>query len=185
MRRVEALVGADAYKFLAREHILLNSLTTIIKGARVEELPGRISELLTKMREIEKELGGLRSVAAFAKVDEIAQSAVEINGVTLIAAVLSDGISGDDLRKIALELRARATSCVVALISVNDGKPVLVVGASDAARAQGVKAGALVKIGSTVLGGGGGGKDDFAQGGGIDISQIHQVISAITAALKG
>jgi len=185
VRRVEALVGADAYKFLAREHILLNSLTTIIKGARVEELPVRISELLTKIREIEKELGGLRSVAAFAKVDEIAQSAVEINGVTLIAAVLTDGISGDDLRKIALELRARATSCVVALISVNDGKPVLVVGASDAARAQGVRAGALVKIGSNVLGGGGGGKDDFAQGGGIDISQIHQAVSAITAALKG
>ncbi len=185
VRRVEALVGVDAYKFLAREHILLNSLTSIIKGARVEELPMRISDLITKIREIEKELGVVRSRAAFAKVDEIAQSAVEINGVTLISAVLSDGISGDDLRKIALELRARAKSCAVALISINDGKPVLVVGASDAARAAGVKAGALVKIGSTVLGGGGGGKDDFAQGGGIDISQLHQALSAIATALKG
>ena len=185
VRRVEALVGIDAYKFLAREHILLNSLTSIIKGARVEELPERISDLLIKIRDIEKELGAVRSNAAFAQVDAIAKSAIEINAVTTIVALLPDGISGDDLRKIALELRAKATSSVVALISVNDSKPILVVAASDAARAQGVKAGALVKIGSTVLGGGGGGKDDFAQGGGTDISKANEALMAITTALKG
>ena len=185
VRRVEALVGVDAYKFLAREHILLNSLTTIIKGARVEELPERISDLLTKIKDIEKELAGVRSAAAFAQVSEIAKSATVINGVSTIGAVLSDGISGDDLRKIALELRAKSTNSVVALISVNDAKPVLVVAASDAARAQGVKAGALVKIGSTVLGGGGGGKDDFAQGGGTDITKLTQALDAITASLQG
>ena len=185
VRRVEALVGVDAYNFLAREHILLNSLTTIIKGARVEELPERISDLLTKIRDIEKELGAVRSNAAFAQVDAIAKTAIEINGVTTVLALLPDGISGDDLRKIALELRAKATCSVVALISVNDGKPILVVAASDAARAQGVKAGALVKIGSAVLGGGGGGKDDFAQGGGTDISKANEALMAITTALKG
>ena len=185
VRRVEALVGIDAYKFLAREHILLNSLTSIIKGARVEELPERISDLLIKIRDIEKELGAVRSNAAFAQVDAIAKSAIEINAVTTIVALLPDGISGDDLRKIALELRAKATCSVVALISINDSKPILVVAASDAARAQGVKAGALVKIGSTVLGGGGGGKDDFAQGGGTDISKANEALMAITTALKG
>ncbi len=185
VRRVEALVGVDAYKFLAREHTLLNSLTSIIKGARVEELPERISDLLTKIKDIEKELAGVRSAAAFAQVGEIAKSATVINGVSTIVAVLSDGISGDDLRKIALELRAKSANSVVALISVNDAKPVLVVAASDAARAQGVKAGALVKIGSTVLGGGGGGKDDFAQGGGTDITKLTQALDAITASLQG
>ena len=185
VRRVEALVGVDAYRFLAREHILLNSLTSIIKGARVEELPERISDLLIKIRDIEKELGAVRSNAAFAQVDAIAKTATEINGVSTVVALLPDGISGDDLRKIALELRAKATCSVVALISVNDLKPILVVAASDAARAQGVKAGALVKIGSAVLGGGGGGKDDFAQGGGTDISKANEALMAITSALKG
>ncbi len=185
VRRVEALVGVDAYKFLAREHILLNSLTTIIKGSRVEELPERISELLIKIRDIEKELGAVRSAAAFAQVDEIAKTSKMFNKISATAAILSDGISGDDLRKIALELRSKATNSVVALISVNDGKPVLVVAASDAARAQGIKAGALVKIGSTILGGGGGGKDDFAQGGGTDASQSEQALLAITSALLG
>lgn len=185
VRRVEALVGVDAYKFLAREHILLNSLTDLIKGARVEELPERISDLLTKMKDIEKEIAGLRSAGAFAQVKEIAKTAIDINGVSTIVALLNDGISGDDLRKIALELRAQSAVSVVALISVNDSKPVLVVAASDGARTLGVKAGALVKIGSTILGGGGGGKDDFAQGGGTDASKTVQALEAITTALKG
>ena len=185
VRRIEALVGVDAYKFLAREHIVLNSLTQIIKGARVEELPERIMDLLTKIKDIEKELAAVHSAAAFGQVGEIAKTSIVINGVSTTAAVLSDGIAGDDLRKIALELRAKAANSVVALISINDGKPVLVVAVSDAARSQGVKAGALVKIGSTVLGGGGGGKDDFAQGGGVDASKAAAALSAITAALKG
>ncbi len=185
VRRVEALVGVDAYKFLAREHILLNSLTEIIKGARVEELPERINGLINSMKEIEKELSVLRSAQALSQVGEIAKSAKVINGTTVITSVLGDGISGDDLRRIALDLRSKAANSVVALISVNDSKPVLVVAASDAARAGGVKAGALVKIGSTVLGGGGGGKDDFAQGGGTDAAKSVDALAAISQAIVG
>jgi alanyl-tRNA synthetase len=185
VRRVEALVGADAYKFLAREHILLNSLTEIIKGARTEELPERISDLLNKVRDIEKELATLRSSQAFAQIGEIAKTSSIINGVTATLVKLSDGISGDDLRKIALELRAKATNSVVALISINDGKPVLVAAVSDEARVQGLKAGALVKVGSVVLGGGGGGKDDFAQGGGSNPDKAQEALTAISQSIKG
>ena len=185
VRRIEALVGADAYKFLAREHILLNSLTEIIKGARTEELPERISDLLNRIKEIEKELATVRSNQAFAQIGEIAKSAIEINGVSATLAILSDGISGDDLRKIALELRGKASHSVVALISVNDGKPVLVAAVSDAAREQGIMAGALVKIGSGVLGGGGGGKDDFAQGGGSNPDKAKEALAAISQSIQG
>ena len=185
VRRIEALVGADAYKFLAREHILLNSLTEIIKGARTEELPERISDLLNRIKEIEKELATVRSNQAFAQIGEIAKSAIEINGVSATLAILSDGISGDDLRKIALELGGKASHSVVALISVNDGKPVLVAAVSDAARELGIKAGALVKIGSGVLGGGGGGKDDFAQGGGSNPDKAKEALAAISQSIQG
>ena len=184
VRRVEALVGTDAYRFLAREHVLLNSLTSLIKGARVEELPERISDLLLKIRDIEKELSGVRSAAAFAQVGEIAKTSSIINGVATTTAVLNEGISGDDLRKIALEIRDKSPVSVVALISVNDAKAVLVVAASAGAVALGVKAGALVKIGSAILGGGGGGKDDFAQGGGTELLKVDDALAAITVALK-
>jgi alanyl-tRNA synthetase len=185
VRRVEALVGVDAYKFLAREHILLNSLTDLIKGARTEELPERISDLLSKMKDIEKELATVRSAQALSQVGDLAKTAQVINGISYISSVMSDGVSGDDLRKIAIDLRSREDKSVVALISANDGKPVLVVATSEGARSVGVKAGALVKIGSTVLGGGGGGKDDFAQGGGTDTSKSLDALTAISDSLIG
>jgi alanyl-tRNA synthetase len=185
VRRVEALVGVDAYKFLAREHLLLNSLTEIIKGARTEELPERISDLLVKIKDIEKELAAVRSSQAMEQIGALAQTAQILNGTSTVTAVLPDGITGDDLRKIALDLKARATQSVAALISSNDGKPVLVVAVSDAAKVAGFKAGALVKIGSTILGGGGGGKDDFAQGGGIDSSKSQIALQAIADSISG
>ena len=185
VRRVEALVGVDAYKFLAREHILLNSLTELIKGARTEELPERISDLLNKMKDIEKELAAVRSSQALSQVGDLAKTAKVVNGISYISSVMADGVSGDDLRKIALDLREREAKSVVALISANDGKPVLVVATSEAARTGGAKAGALVKIGSTVLGGGGGGKDDFAQGGGTDATKSLEALTAISNALIG
>ena len=185
VRRVEALVGVDAYKFLAREHILLNSLTEIIKGARAEELPERISDLLAKIKDIEKELAGVRSAQAMGQIGALADTARIINGTSVVTAVLPDGITGDDLRKIALDLKARAPQSAIALISSSEGKPVLVVAVSDAAKAAGLKAGALVKIGSTVLGGGGGGKDDFAQGGGTDSSKSQIALAAIVDSISG
>ena len=185
VRRVEALVGVDAYRFLAREHVLLNSLTELIKGARTEELPERIADLLNKMKDIEKELATVRSAQALSQVGDLAKMAKIINGVSFVSSVMADGVSGDDLRKIALDLRSREDKSVVALISSNEGKPVLVVATSEGARAVGVKAGALVKIGSTVLGGGGGGKDDFAQGGGTDAARSLEALNAISNALIG
>ena len=185
VRRVEALVGVDAYKFLAREHVLLNSLTELIKGARVEELPEKISDLLNKVKEIEKELSVVRSAQAMGQVSELASKFTEINGVSVLSEVLSDGVSAEDLRKIAQDLRSKKPVSVVALISSSESRPVLVVSVSDAAREKGFKAGALVKIGSAVLGGGGGGKDDFAQGGGTDSSRAEDALQAIKHSLSG
>ena len=185
VRRVEALVGADAYQFLAREHVLLNSLTQIIKGARVEELPARINDLVSKMRDIEKELSTLRTASAMESASSLISTAKVVAGTTVVVGSLADGIAADNLRLIALDLRARNSNTVVALTSVVDEKIVLVVAVSDDARQSGVKAGALVKLGSAILGGGGGGKDDFAQGGGSDRSKIPAALEAIELAIAG
>ena len=185
VRRVEALVGADAYQFLAREHVLLNSLTQIIKGARVEELPARVNDLVSKMRDIEKELSTLRTASAMESASTLISTAKVVAGTTVVVGSLADGIAADNLRLIALDLRARNSNTVVALTSVVDEKIVLVVAVSDDARQSGVKAGALVKLGSAILGGGGGGKDDFAQGGGSDRSKIPAALEAIELAIAG
>ena len=184
VRRVEALVGADAYRFLAREHILVNQLTDLIKGAKSEELPERISELINKLKDTEKELGQVRSQQALAQVSGLLESAKQIGEFKFLGAQIGDGIVVDDLRTMALDIKNRLGESVVALASVTAGKPVVVVATSDAPRAKGVKAGALVKVASGVLGGGGGGKDDFAQGGGTNPAEIPSALVAIEKALS-
>ena len=183
VRRVEALVGADAYSFLAKEHILLNSLTEIVKGARVEELPERISDLISRVKSVERELGVLKSAQALASVGELAQKFERVGNFDLLLEHVSDELSVDDLRQMALDLRNRRPQSVVGLFTVTDGRVVFVVASSSDAISAGIKAGALVKQGSAILGGGGGGKDDFAQGGGSDAQKIVQAISELKAAL--
>ena len=85
----------------------------------------------------------------------------------------------DDLRTMALDIKNRLGESVVALSSISGGKPIVVVATSETPRAKGVKAGALVKIASGVLGGGGGGKDDFAQGGGTNPAEVQNALTAI------
>ena len=183
VRRVEALVGADAYKFLAREHILVNQLTELIKGSKSEELPERITDLINKLKDAEKELAQVRSQQALAQVSGLLATAKNVGDYKFLAAQIGDGISVEDLRTMALDIKNRLGESVVALASISSGKPIVVVATSDLARAKGVKAGALVKAASSVLGGGGGGKDDSAQGGGVNISEIPNALLAIEKAL--
>jgi alanyl-tRNA synthetase len=93
--------------------------------------------------------------------------------------------SSDDLRGLVTSVRDRLGSdaSVVALAAEVDGKPAVIVATNDAARATGMKAGALAKIAAGVLGGGGGGKDDIAQGGGSDVAAIPAALDAIAAAI--
>jgi alanyl-tRNA synthetase len=185
VRRVEALVGYDAYQYLAREHVLLNSLTEIIKGVRADELPQRISELVEKMKGMEKELSGVRSAKAMAAAGELLKKVKPIGGINLIIDQLADEIAVDDMRSISTDLRGKLKAGIVVLATINGGKPLLVAAVSPEAIKLGVKAGELIKTGSTVLGGGGGGKDDFAQGGGVDSGAIVKAFAEITKVING
>ncbi|CAB4745296.1 unannotated protein [freshwater metagenome] len=183
VRRVEALVGRDAYGFLAREHLLLNSLTEIIKGARIEELPARISDLIDRLKSVEKELATFKTAQILATASELLKSTSKVGGFEVLSAELEPNISGDDLRTISLDLRNRISDGIVVLASKGSDRSTLVVAVSPSAIKLGIKAGALVKLGSEILGGGGGGKDDFAQGGGANHSEIANALSAISKSI--
>ena len=181
VRRVEALVGHDAYAYLAKEHLLINSLTEILKGSKAEDLPQRISELLDKVKIMEKEIASARSAKAMASIGDLAKKVKKINQNNLVIEKLEDEISVDDLRTLAINLRAKIESSIVVLATINSGKPMIVAAVSAEAIKIGVKAGSLIKLGSEILGGGGGGKDDFAQGGGSDSNLIPKALNEITS----
>jgi len=181
VRRIEGLVGADAFSFLAREHLLVGQLTDALK-ARPDELVERVHAAVSRVRELEKELERLRAGAVLQQAGALASGATEEFGVSVVAHRAPDGTGGDDLRKLALDVRGRLGNerpAAVAVGAVNDGRPVVVVAVNDTGREWGLAAGDLVKTAAGVLGGGGGGRDDVAQGGGTKPEALDDALSAV------
>jgi alanyl-tRNA synthetase len=177
VRRVEALVGGDAYRFLAREHVLVAQLSEALK-VRPEQLPERVNDIVEKLRTAEKEIERVRVAQLLAAAGQLAANPTDVFGVNFVGH-RADGAGAGDVRKLALDIRGRMPAgkpSVVAIIGSTNGKPAVVVAVNDEARAWGVSANALVKVAATALGGSGGGKDDVAQGGGADVTNADQAL---------
>ncbi|PZS30002.1 MAG: alanine--tRNA ligase [Pseudonocardiales bacterium] len=188
IRRVEALVGLDAFRFLAREHVLVAQLAEQLK-ARPEELPDRIGAVTERLRAAERELERLRASAVLSSASTLAEGAEQVGATALVATETSEGVSGADLRALATEVRGRLGERpgVVALFSVDHStnKVSFVVATTAAARRLGLAAGALVPVFGPAVGGRGGGKPDLAQGGGTEPGGIRAAVSALRAELTG
>lgn len=184
-RRVEALVGTEAFRDLAAERAIVAELSSNLKAPR-EQLTTRIQELSASLKAAEKRIAEFEMQALQARVPTLVDSAVDLGRYRVVVTDLGEVGAADAVRTLATSVRERlgAASTVVALLGTANGKPAVVVATSPAARELGAKAGALVKIASGALGGGGGGKDDLAQGGGADAAAIPSAVEAVLAALK-
>jgi alanyl-tRNA synthetase len=184
VRRVEALVGTDAYQFLAREHALVGQLTTMLK-VRPEELPERISGLLAQLRSAEKEIATVKAQQVLAAAGTLAAAPTDVFGVAFVGHD-AGAVGADDVRSLALDVRGRLGNerpVVVAVAGVAKERPLVVVATNALAREWGVTAGALVRVAARTLGGGGGGKDDVAQGGGTDASAVGEALRRVEHAI--
>jgi alanyl-tRNA synthetase len=184
VRRVEALVGGDAYRFLAREHLLVAQLSETLK-ARPEELPERVNDIVDRLRTAEKEIEKVRLQQLLAAAGDLASQPEELNGVWFVGHE-AHGAGGADVRTLALDIRNRMSPDrpgVAAIVGSAGGKPSVVVAVNDAGRGAGISANTLVRAASEALGGRGGGKDDVAQGGGADPSRAGEALAAIRRVL--
>ncbi|WP_294178897.1 alanine--tRNA ligase [uncultured Schumannella sp.] len=185
-RRVEALVGIDAFRELAAERTLVSQLTSALKTPK-DQLPGRIEQLVADLKAAEKKIAAFEARQLAGRVPALADAASPIGNVVAVVEDLGELSSADEVRSLVTSVRERlaAQPAVVALAARIDGKPVVIVATTPAARDAGAKAGALVKVAATELGGGGGGKDDMAQGGGANAAAIPAALDGIRRALKG
>ncbi|MFB4275916.1 alanine--tRNA ligase [Nonomuraea sp. MTCD27] len=187
VRRVEALVGIDAFRFLARESVLVAQLTEQLK-ARREELPERIEGIVTRLRTAEKELEKVRSAQVLQVAGDLVSQARDLQGVSVVTHRAPDGTGADDLRKLALDVRGRFPAdrpAVVVIAGAPSDRPVVVAAVNEAGRERGLKAGQLVGVAAKALGGGGGGKDDVAQGGGTRPEAIGDALRLVEEAISG
>ncbi len=184
VRRVEALVGSDAYRFLAREHLLVNQLAEMIK-ARPDELPDRIELMIGRLKDVERELEKVRTAALRAQLDELVRTD-EVAGVQVKRAVLPEGTPAAELRNLVVELRGQIPESrpgVVVGFSSDAGKVSVVIASNSAAIGAGLAAGQLLQRVAPIIGGKGGGKPDLAQGGGTDASAISAAMLEFDRAL--
>ncbi|MCU1628941.1 MAG: alanyl-tRNA synthetase [Pseudonocardia sp.] len=186
VRRVEALVGLDAFDYMSKEHLLVSRLAEQLK-ARPEELPERVNGLVEKLRDAEREIEKHRADAVLASAGTLADRAEDLDGTALVAVAAPPGLGGNDLRSLASDVRGRLGSKpgVVALFSSDDaGKVAFVVATTAAARDQGLAAGKLIPTFAQAVGGRGGGKPDLAQGGGTEPAGIPAAIQALREAVR-
>jgi alanyl-tRNA synthetase len=178
-RRVEAVVGLEGFRYLARERDLVRQLADLLKAPQ-DGLVERVSGMLTRLRDADKEIAELRGQQNLAAAGSLAASAHDVGGVTVVTGSPS-GLGGGDLRTLALDVRGRlpdGAPSVVLLASESGGKVALVAALNPAALQRGLSANDLLRAAAPPVGGRGGGKADVAQGGGTDPAGIPAALQA-------
>jgi alanyl-tRNA synthetase len=183
VRRVEAFVGIEAFRYLAKERSLVLGLSDALK-VQPDQLPDRINKLLAQLKAAEKQIADLKSQTVLSDVNNIVAKSHDMWGIGYIAH-RADGVAGSDLRALALEIRNRVqkTPSVVAVVGGPVEKPSVVIVTTQGARDRGLDAGELVRVASETLGGRGGGKPDIAQGGGTDGARAEDALKAVEYAI--
>ncbi len=185
VRRLEALVGADAYTYLAREHVLVNRLTDLLK-APSEELVERIERTIAALKDAERDLAKVKSAQLVAGIDAIIGEGGEIGEVRLWAFEAPAGTSAGDLRELAIKVRGRNRPEIPVVIigsAITDEKVSMVAAANPRAIELGLTASWLLDIALAGVGGRGGGKDDLAQGGGPEVGGVAKAFALVETAI--
>ncbi|MDG4788261.1 alanine--tRNA ligase [Micromonospora sp. WMMD1102] len=182
VRRVEALVGLDAFRFLAKEHLLVSRLAELYRVPG-EQVADRVEQTVAQLRDAERELEKLRAQLVLGGAATLAANARDVRGVAFVGTEAPEGAGGNDVRTLAQEIRGKidpARPAVVAVAARSNGKASLVVAVNGAAKDRGVSAAALVK---GALSGRGGGNADLAQGGGLPAGEAPSLLAAVEKAL--
>ena len=177
LRRVEAVTGRGAQRFVAERLRILDGLADLL-NAPVDDLPARIQALLAENRGLQKQIEQLQRLQARAQFETLMDRLQQVNGVTLLAHQV-DVAGADELREMADWFRDRVPSGVAVFATVRDERPIFVATVTEDLIGRGVKAGDLVRDVAKIVGGGGGGRPNLAQAGGRDASKLDEALNAV------
>ena len=184
IRRIEALTGTEALKWLRTQETALTRVAAELKTSTAD-VPDRVRALLDERRALANEVAQLRrELAMSGGGDASAAAPREVNGIKFIAQVVN-GVTGKDLPALIDEHKAKLGSGAVLLIADADGKAAVAAGVT-ADLAATISAVDIVKTVVAELGGkGGGGRPEMAQGGAKDVANAEAAIAAAENILKG
>ncbi|MFL0163578.1 alanine--tRNA ligase [Candidatus Clostridium helianthi] len=173
-RRIEAVIGKEAYKIVNEKKDLLKEISTKLKCSE-KELLAKLDQQVKELKEKDKEITVLKSKFASMGIDDIVSSSRNVKDINVISYELKD-VDSDTLRDVCEKVRDKAPNSIVLLMSANAGKVIICAMATKDAVAKGAHCGKLIKEISSMLGGGGGGRPDMAQAGGKMPEKIQEAI---------
>jgi len=181
IRRIEATTGEHALKWVTESETILNNLAQLLKSSR-DGIETRISQLVTQTRQQEKEIARLQGQLASNRGNDIANQAVTINGIQVLAEQL-ENVEVKQLRELLDQLKNKLGTAAIVLATVKENKVTLIAGVTKQATDK-IKAGDLVNHVAKQVGGKGGGRPDMAQAGGNDPTHLTAALQSVPAWVK-
>jgi alanyl-tRNA synthetase len=176
VRRVEAVTGKNALAYMQSMETALGGVAGTLKVAPTE-VPAKVDTLLEQVKQFERELSAMKSKMAAAASGDLANQAIDINGVKVLSVTL-EGADANTLRETMDKLKDKLKSAVIVLGTVNGDKVSLAAGVTKDLIAK-LKAGDLVNHVASQVGGKGGGKPDMAMAGGSDAGQLPKALASV------
>ena len=181
VRRIEAVTGAQAFELVLQQEQTLEDFSGLLRSDK-NGATDKLKSLIEQNKKLEKEVSQLNMKLASGGGKDLADSAVEINGVKVVAQLLEGG-DAKTLPDAMDRVKTKLQSGVVLLAVINDDKVVLVAGVTKDLTDK-VKAGDLLNYVATQVGGKGGGRPDMARGGGTDTKALPAAIESVQAYLE-
>ena len=178
IRRVEAVTGENALRYLQEQERRVQGMSALLK-VQPDDVAERVAGILDNVRALEKELARLKGKLAASQGDDLASQAVDIKGVKVLVATL-EGADVPALRDTMDQLKGKLKSAAIVLAAVSEGKVSLIAGVTADCTGK-VKAGELVNFVAQQVGGKGGGRPDMAQAGGTQPDKLPGALAAVSA----
>jgi alanyl-tRNA synthetase len=177
VRRLEAVTGQGALIWVETGDELIQRLAERVKSGR-DGLDEKIQQLIDKNKQLERELDRLKGKMASAAGSDLASRAIQIDGVNVLVARLDDA-DPKSLRDLVDQLKNKLGSAAIVLAAVKEGKVSLIAGVTQDQTAR-IKAGDLVNVVASQVGGKGGGRPDLAQAGGNDPTRLDSAMNDVS-----
>ena len=177
IRRIEAITGREAYKYIHRHLSALDETATLL-STNPKDVPAKTESTLREFSAIQKEISSLRNQITANELAQLLDHVPTVNDIPVLTQIIPESDS-NVLRQLADRFRGRYPSSVAVLASVKDNRPILIATVTEDLVKRGLHAGELVKFVAQQLGGGGGGKPTMAQAGGKDAKKLEEALSGV------
>ena len=182
IRRIEAVTGKGVEGMMDKMQDLLTDLKALFNNT--PNLKTAIQKAIEDNAELKKQVDEFKAQKVVEIRKELAEKAVEQNGIKVIAAVLP--LDAQSAKDIAFQLRAQFTERLAVVLGCHaDGKPSLTVCFSDDLVAEGQNAGKMVREAGKLIQGGGGGQAHFATAGGKNPDGLSSAVDKIVELIQG